>query len=130
MALLNLFLLRYFAMLNEYLTSVGSRAVPLLKRLEEYYVFGTYQIIDMHLVQTFVVPINAIKYKIELFFLDIHGCLYQQYLSKFVDAFWEGKDNKQPRFPTASWSVFDRVLAGKIYSFMSNFSPTCTRIQR
>ena len=37
-------------MLTEYLTSVGSKAVPLLKRLEEYYVVGKNQIIDMHLV--------------------------------------------------------------------------------
>ena len=48
MALLNIYLSRYFVMLKEYLESVGSKAVPLLQRLEEYYVFGTYQIIDMH----------------------------------------------------------------------------------
>lgn len=66
----------------------------------------------MHLIQTFEVSINAIKYQIELFFRHIHPCFYQKQLSKFVDAFREGKDNKQPRFPTASWSVLGRVLAG------------------
>ena len=40
----NLLLFRYFELLREYLIAANSKTIPLLKRLEEYYIFGTYEI--------------------------------------------------------------------------------------
>ena len=92
-------------MLREYLGSVGSKAVPLLERLEEYYVVGTY---TKHI-------------HIQMIVLLFPNILTLQHLSRFIDAFYEGKNNKEPRYPPASWSVLERVMAGKISYFLTGF---------
>ena len=52
--------------------------------------------------------------------LTVFPCvqIFQQQYSSFIDAFHEGKNDKAPRFQAASWSVLERVLAGKISSFV------------
>ena len=91
---------RYFNMLKGYLTECQSKALPLLKRLEEYYVHGN--------ALSIYIPLNyTITYNTVFNYTSLH-------LLYFIAVFYiPGKDGRPPRFPPATWSVLDRVLSNR-----------------